>query len=738
MKKSVIFVLLLAVIFTLSAGNYLFIFKKDKTVHTHAVTSTDSIKFTANQTVLNIHNSDLSTSQYNISDIDSLIFGNYDDDKVTIIYKGNSVQVVNPLVTAGIIVTVDGADVTVNANVNSAEVTYNLLGNTADGSFKIYSNYKYKLLLNNVTITNTNGPAINMQSSKKATIVLNTGTTNTLTDGTVYATSSEDQKATLFAEGQIVINGTGTLNISSKSAHAICSDDYVSVESGIINVTSATKDAIHANDYFKMTDGTLTLQPTSDGIDSEGYVDISGGTVNYTNSVADTKAMASDSIMMISGGTFNFTINGNQSKGLKSAQNMTLSGGNYTINTSGGIVSTASGSGLDIAYCTAIKSDSSVVIAGGSYTINATGVAGKGISVDKNFTMTNGTLNITTSGNGAAYTNSSGVKDGYSAAAITADENITITSGNITISCSGSGGKGISSNKDITIGSTTSSPTINVTTTGLKFLVNGTDYDHPKTMKSDNNVTINNGNITLTSSDDGIHAEKNYTQNGGSVTVTKSYEGIEGFSITLNSGSLTVTASNDGINATAGTTSGGTELNDGSSLNINGGTLITTCTNGDAIDSNGNVFMNGGLVIANGPSSGMEEGADFNGTFTMTGGTFIAAGSNSNMTKAMSTSSTQVNVLLKSSTLINSSTLLHIQNGSGTDILTFKPQNGGYYFLFSASALKKTETYSIYTGGSYTGGTNTNGYMTGGTYSTSGATLKKNTTFSSTVNTISI
>jgi hypothetical protein len=202
---------------------------------------------------------------------------------------------------------------------------------------------------------------------------------------------------------------------------------------------------------------------------------------------------------------------------------------------------------------------------------------------------------------------------------------------------------------------------------------------------------------------------------------------------------LDLTASNDGINTTKGTTSGGTESNDGSCLYVKGGILIANCTGGDAIDSNGNLEISGGTVIANGPNSGVEEAVDFNGTFKMTGGLFIGAGSSSNMTKAMSTSSTQVNLYISSPSLISSSTFLHIQNASGTDVLTFKPKNGGYKFLFSSASLTKGSSYSIYTGGSYTGGSSNNGLYTGGTYSSTGASLKKTLTLStsSTVNTIS-
>jgi len=257
-------------------------------------------------------------------------------------------------------------------------------------------------------------------------------------------------------------------------------------------------------------------------------------------------------------------------------------------------------------------------------------------------------------------------------------------------------------------------------------------------------VIVNDGKLTINATaSQGLNADSIVNINGGTITVNSSREGIESYNITVTGGTTILNATNDAINATAGTVSGGTESNDKSSLNVTGGILIANCSNGDGIDSNGNVYISGGTTIANGPQSGVEEGADVNGSFIMTKGIFISAGSNSNMTKSMSTTSTQPNLYIKSGSAISSSTLLHIEDASGTEIMTYKPKNGGYYFLFSSEALTKGSSYKIYTGGSYTGGSftgGTSGYglYTGGTYSTTGGTLKKTATLSSssTVNTI--
>lgn len=951
---------------SLFAQKNLYVYKKDKSSTEYQISNIDSIYFSTDGAKAYFRVSGV-LSEYPVSEIDSVSF--LSSNTVYVTYNGTSASVVNPLSGKGVSITVSGADVTVNSSITDTDVTYILKGTSTDGMFKIYSLARFDLYLNGLTLTNADGPAINIQSKKKTNLSLIGGTSNTLADGSSYAKSSEDQKGTIFSEGQIVFDGTGNLNVKSVSKHAICSDDYIEIQDGTITIPSSSKDGIHSNDYFRMSGGTLSVTATGDGVECEsGYILISGGKITANNATADVKGLVCDSTLTVNGGTINLTISGNQSKGMKSSQNMILSGGTITIANSGTAVLTASGSGYDPSYATAIKCDSTITVNGANIAITSTGAGGKGISSDKNVNITSGTIVINTSGDAAAYKTVSGTTDSYSAAGIDADENITVLGGNITISQSGSGCKGITADGKVTFGDGSSSPTVKITTTGSRFLVSGTsgaatanyakpkciksdgaltvnngtfvlstsnpgsacfdsgntltvlggtgeltvggnqskgftstgalkmnggtytinatggveletsgsgydpayckaitsdadvniggsniaitssgvagkgissdtnikmtsgtlkitssgsgatykntsgttdsysasclsaanigiiggnvttsssgnggkgfkadtsvtigdannsptisitttgakflvsssgggmnastDYCHPKAIVSDGSVTINNGNTTIASSDDGIHAEKMYTQNGGNMIITNSYEGVESYNITLNDGNLTLTASNDGINATAGTVSGGTESNDGSYLYVKGGTLVTTCTNGDAIDSNGNIEISGGVTIANGPISGVEEAADFNGTFNMKGGLFIGSGSNSNMTKSMSTSSTQPNMYISSSALVSSGTFFHIQDSGGKDLLSFKPQNGGYKFLFSSTELTKGSAYSIYTGGSYSGGTSVNGLYTGGTYSSSGASLKKTVSLSSssTVNTIS-
>ena len=66
---------------------------------------------------------------------------------------------------------------------------------------------------------------------------------------------------------------------------------------------------------------------------------------------------------------------------------------------------------------------------------------------------------------------------------------------------------------------------------------------------SNDSLTINGGNIILTSGDDGIHSDSTLEINGGDISITKCYEGIDCKVITINDGYIHLVASDDGINS---------------------------------------------------------------------------------------------------------------------------------------------------------------------------------------------
>ncbi len=630
------------------------------------------------------------------------------------------------------------------------------------------------------------GGTINVTSTSSDVKAIKTGTnTITITGGTFNLSVSGAASKGISAKGNVTIsNGIFTITISGASVltasgsgydpshcSAIKSDAQINISGGTFTIqalaTANGGKGFSAGTDITITAGTFTISTAGIGANytnitgvadsfsvssftSNTNVNISGGTFNLTNTGANGKGISTDLNVAISGtAQITITNSGASGKGIKADGTITVDGGTTIVNLSGATVLTAYGTGYATSYPSGLKATGTIIINSGIVNVTGTSTATgtKGISATGNITINGGTINVTTVGNGTTYTNSTGVLDSYTSAAITTDTNLIINAGTITTSSSGAGGKGLKADGTMTVGTATTSPILNITTTGARFLVSGTDYSHPKTIVATGAITILNGTNTINSTDDGVHSDTSVTISGGNnivnaiSTVTAMGEGVEAPIINFTGGVTNITASNDGINATYGTVAGGTESNDGSQLNISGGVVIVAGK--DAIDSNGNITITGGTTIVCGVTSQPEEGVDYNGTFNMNGGFLICAGSNAGMTKNFSSTSTQRTMYIKSSTQLTATSMIHIRTASGTPLVTFKPKNAVYYFHFSSPNIAASTSCQIYFGGTYTGGTfegNSSGWglYTGGTYSTTGGTLKSTFTTSgtSTLNTV--
>ena len=192
---------------------------------------------------------------------------------VKVTYKGTGAAsvVIASNLQSYVTATVDGGAVsivqksTVGAS-TCGEIIYQLSGASANGAFSLEGNYKATIELHGLSLTNPNGPAVNILNGKRIEIRPIEGTISTLTDGT--STVEDAWKAALYCKGHIEFKGKGTLNVYGNYAHAIYSKEYMSIKNCTINVCSAVKDALHCREYFLMESGKVSLRGfASDGVE---------------------------------------------------------------------------------------------------------------------------------------------------------------------------------------------------------------------------------------------------------------------------------------------------------------------------------------------------------------------------------------------------------------------------------------------------------------------------------------
>jgi len=595
----------------------------------------------------------------NIRDIDSITFPWQEapsGDTVYIIYNGSSVSVSNPFSNNGVEVNANGATVTVNSTKDN--VPYVLSGTSSNGTLTLNSSSAYTLILNNLNLTSGSTSALNLASTATATVVLRG--TSTIADNANSAISGA-----LYAAGNLSIGGSGSLNVTGNGKHGIAVEGTMTVNSGDIIIHDTDSDGIHGSSNLVWNGGTLDIVSAgSDGLDFSGTVNINDGVLTINTTAESQRSIKVSNVFTMTDGTLHLNVTGNDCKGIKGDMDILLSGGFVSIEVVGegshGISSDTNvsiGENADITIVSSsadgkcIKSDGTFHMTGGHLDITHSGDISKGISTVGEITITDGSIGITASGS-TVLENVSGQNVPTYCTAIKSDTDINISGGIFIISLptSNHGGKAISADGNLTISN--GDFTITTQGNGATYTISGNNKDAytSSCLKCDGNMQILAGNLTLSSSGTG---GKGINVGG---TLVMGQEGANNDDLNLN-----VTTSGERITITAG---GGGPWGGGGdyanpkgikaqgNLTINSGNITVNCTQtqnegGECIESKATLTINGGnieaysikddavnaaqnLIINGGlyyAHSDANDGTDSNGNMAINGGFNISNGS---------------------------------------------------------------------------------------------------------------
>ena len=173
----------------------------------------------------------------------------------------------------------------------------------------------------------------------------------------------------------------------------------------------------------------------------------------------------------------------------------------------------------------------------------------------------------------------------------------------------------------------------------------------------------------------------------GKLNVIADNEGVSSaLHMTINGGEIVISSADDAINASE----------DGVSvLTINGGTV--TCDSGlgaegDGIDSNGWIVVNGGYTIACANASSQDSGVDADMGIYVNGGTVLASG---NMYDEVSADSQQAFLVLNFAEAVEEGQLLMMKNSNDEPVAAFSAVNAFTTTVYSSNLLSEGD-YTLY------------------------------------------
>lgn len=375
---------------------------------------------------------------------------------------------------------------------------YKLTGTIPDGLITVNTNGNIKLILNNVNITNTSGPAIYVANAEDVIIELAENSHNYLEDGNTYTGFETDIIGTIFSHDDITFQGTGELEIKSNNEDAIVSKDDLKIISGTYKINSKD-DGIRGKDSVYIQDGTFTINSGGDAIKStnnidegKGYILIENGTFNIN---ATLDGLQSEKKLLIENGVFNITTGGGSTisstnsswgkwgysnvtsdtlsaKGIKAGDNLVIEDGTFTFNTSD-----------DAVHC-----NNYIGIKNGNLNIKS---GDDGIHADTELIIDGGNIDITKSYEGlesSKITINGGIIN-----VISEDDGINVAGGNDSSATGRPGENHYSSNTDNIL--TISGGTIYVDSRGDGIDVNGSGYIYDGYIKVDGPTDNGNGAI---------------------------------------------------------------------------------------------------------------------------------------------------------------------------------------------------------------------------------------------------
>ena len=530
--------------------------------------------------------------------------------------------------------------------------TYIVSGNLTDGSITVTTseNDKVQIVLNGVKIASSSGPAIDIQSADKCFITLAEGTQNSLSDGSAF--TSEDVNACIYATCDLTINGSGSLDVSGNYRHGVFSKDDLVVYGGSINV-SAVEDGLNGKDSVKIGAGDISIDSGADGVKSSKSTNPEKGFV------------------YVGGGSLSIDA---EDDGIQAKTYLCIAGGSIEID----------------AADDALHSDLEGALNGGSATVRSGDDA---FHCETKLEVNDGSFVAET------------CSEGYEAEQVVVnggDTNIRALDDAMNASAADLSDDSESSDADTSTIAPSGEPGANAAQPDGSIGAPGASSANADSNEQQQNTAPQGAG----------------QQDSATSPELPSDDGAQGDQAGEAPSGLGHAPDVQGRMERGGQTPGGQGGAPGASdsnclIQINGGTVALD-SQGDGVDSNGNVEITGGTLLVNGPSSDGDGAFDYDGEATISGGTVLVAGA-VGMAQSF-TSGTQAFALVQASG--SAGNVIEATDADGNVIATLTATKAFGCVLVSGAGVSDGDTITVSVDGAVTTATasttGTSGIATGG------------------------
>ncbi len=396
--------------------------------------------------------------------------------------------------------------------------SYVLSGTIEDGSINIALEEKgtVYLLLNGVTVSNSQGSAMTVSGCSKLILTLCPMSVNTLTQGS-ETPEAEDNTAAIYSSSDLTITGTGTLVVNGNYEDGIYCKDTLRIVDGTLAVT-AEQDGLVGKDSLIVGGGTITvatsngdaIKSTKKNDEENGNVIIAGGVINLStgngaSSVVHTAENPFNNMMTDSSTTSEDSVS---LKGLKAQNTINISGGTITIDSEDD----------------AIHSNNNIIISGGTISIAS---GDDGIHADNTLTLSDGIIDITESYEGIEATDI--ILSGGTLSIVAFDDGINGAGGDSASDSSQASGNMGFGRMDMF---STSTGTLEVSGGNILVYSNGDGID------INGNIQMTGGSVYVASTSSGANAALDYDGSFTLVSGTVVAVGSSGMALGVNDPSI--------------------------------------------------------------------------------------------------------------------------------------------------------------------------------------------------------